>query len=321
MLTPQVTYYRVIDKARLDHNFLRQYFDSQPFQMLFSNLAGGGTRAYLGIVRQLKLPVILPPPPEQRAIAAALGDVDALLAALDAQIAKQRNLKQATMQQLLTGQTRLPGFTGEWKTKTLGDIGTISGSGVDKKIRPGELPVRLVNFMDVYRRNFIESANLDHVVSAAPEQAARCVVRKGDIFFTPSSEMPFDIAASAVAVEDIRDACYSYHVVRLRLIEDWDLCFRAYIFKTQDFLDLAAKTCEGSGVRYVITQAKFRQLTVRCPSDRQEQAAIASVLFDVDSELATLESRRAKTAALKQAMMQVLLTGRIRLVSPGSSHA
>jgi type I restriction enzyme S subunit len=274
----------------------------------------GAGRYKLTKAALLKIPCALPPPPEQRAIAEALSDVDGLLGGLDRLIAKKRDLKQAAMQQLLTGQTRLPGFHGEWVTKELGKLGKISGAGVDKKIRPGEPPVRLVNYMDVYRRKFIYSKDLDHVVSASVEQAARCAVRKGDVFFTPSSEMPFDIAVSAVAMEDILDACYSYHVVRLRLDEDWDLNFRAYAFKTQAFLDQAARTCEGSGVRYVITQGKFRQLTVRYPTDKAEQTAIAEVLTEMDLELAGLEQRREKTRALKQAMMQELLTGRTRLV-------
>ena len=82
----------------------------------------------------------IPAPPttaEQRAIAEALGDVDALIGGLDQLIAKKRDLKQAAMQQLLTGQTRLPGFSGEWEVKRLGDIGDITSAGVDKKSRPG----------------------------------------------------------------------------------------------------------------------------------------------------------------------------------------
>ncbi len=70
----------------------------------------------------------LPPLPEQRAIAAALSDVDALLGGLDRLIAKKRDLKQAAMQQLLTGQTRLPGFHGEWEVKRLGDLFEITCS-------------------------------------------------------------------------------------------------------------------------------------------------------------------------------------------------
>jgi type I restriction enzyme S subunit len=126
--------------------------------------------------------------------------------------------------------------------------------------------------------------------------------------------MPFDIAASAVAMEEIPDAAYSYHVVRLRIEADWDLLFRAYAFKSEDFLKQAARASEGSGVRYVITQGRFRQLTVRFPPNKAEQTAIAEVLTDMDAELAALEQRRAKTRALKQGMMQELLTGRTRLI-------
>jgi type I restriction enzyme S subunit len=92
------------------------------------------------------------------------------------------------------------------------------------------------------------------------------------------------------------------------------LDFRAYAFKTTSFLAQAARMCEGSGVRYVITLRKFRQLTVRYPSEKSEQAAIAAVLCDMDEELRVLEARREKTLLIKQGMMQELLTGRTRLV-------
>src|SRR5262249_35108776 len=158
---------------------------------------------------------------EQYAIATALSDVDALLGALDQLIAKKRDLKQAAMQQLLTGQTRLPGSHGEWEVKQLGDIGEISSAGVDKKSRPDEIPVRLINYLDVYRKDVIYSKDLNHWVTAPMHQAKRCAVQKGDVFFTPSSETRDDIGISAVAMEDIPDAAYSYHIVRLRLREPW----------------------------------------------------------------------------------------------------
>ena len=85
----------------------------------------------------------LPPPPEQRAIAGALGDVDALIGALDQLIAKKRDLKQAAMQQLLTGQTRLPGFSGEWEVKRLGEI-AFSNNGRRSRHRHRELLERAI---------------------------------------------------------------------------------------------------------------------------------------------------------------------------------
>ena len=251
---------------------------------------------------------------EQRAIAEVLSDVDGLIQSLDALIAKKRAIKQATMQQLLTGKTRLPGFSGEWETKRLGDIGEISGAGVDKKIRPNEIMVRLVNYLDVYRKAFLYSKDLVQEVSAKQDQVRRCSVNKGDIFFTPTSEVRDDIGRSAVAMENISDGVYSYHVVRLRLNTNWDLRFRAYAFDTKDFYDQASLSCEGSGTRYVITLPKFRAITIRFPPTTEEQSAIATILSDMDAEIAALERRRDKTCAIKQGMMQQLLTGRIRLV-------
>jgi len=259
------------------------------------------------------VPLLLPPLPEQRAIAAALSDMDALLAAQDQLIAKKRDIKQAVMQQLLTGKQRLPGFSGEWEVKRLGEIGEIAGAGIDKKIRPNEVSVRLVNYLDVYRKDFITSQDLHHFVTATPIQASRCRVRKGDVFFTPSSEVRDDIAHSAVAMENIPDAVYSYHVIRLRPSDDWDLRFRAYAFKTKRFFDQAHMLCDGSGTRYVISQGKFRAMTVLVPPI-PEQSSIAAVLSDMDAEIDVLQQRRDKTQMLKQGMMQELLTGRTRLV-------
>jgi type I restriction enzyme S subunit len=93
-------------------------------------LATGTTSVAAIYTRDLmNMPFITPPLPEQRAIATALSDVDALLAALDRLLAKQRDLKQAAMQQLLTGQTRLPGFTGKWETKRLGEVAEMGSGG------------------------------------------------------------------------------------------------------------------------------------------------------------------------------------------------
>src|SRR5439155_2547263 len=80
MLTPQVTYYRVADRTRLSNFYLRQFFESSPFQSILMSMSGGGTRSYIGITAQLQLPVLLPPiKAEQEAIAEALSDADALI--------------------------------------------------------------------------------------------------------------------------------------------------------------------------------------------------------------------------------------------------
>ena len=204
-------------------------------------------------------------------------------------------------------------FSGEWETRRLGEIGEISGAGVDKKVNPNEVPVRLVNYLDVYNKTFLYSKDLTHEVSARRDQVRHCAVEKGDIFFTPTSEVPDDIGRSAVAMEEIPDGVYSYHVVRLRLKTDWDLYFRAYAFDTNEFLNQASRECYGSGTRYVISLPKFRAMIVRFPPTVEEQRAIAKVLSDVDGLIGTLDALIAKKRAIKQAAMQQLLTGKTRL--------
>ena len=305
----------MVDTEQVDTEFLHAIVQSDQFFSMASISYGTHMpRTDWGVMRNFT--VMLPQLQEQRAIAEALSDVDGLLNALEALIAKKQAIKQATMQQLLMGRTRLPGFSGVWETKRLGEIGEISGAGVDKKINPNEVPVRLVNYLDVYNKTFLYSKDLTHEVSARLDKVRHCTVEKGDIFFTPSSEVPDDIGGSAVTMEDISDGVYSYHVVRLRLKTDWDLYFRAYIFGTKEFLDQASKQCEGSGTRYVISLPKFRAMTVRFPPDIEEQQAISFILSDMDAEISALEQRRNKTRAIKQGMMQQLLTGRVRLVKP-----
>jgi type I restriction enzyme S subunit len=207
----------------------------------------------------------------------------------------------------------LPGFSGEWEKKKLSEIGEITGSGIDKKSNKDEAKVRLVNYLDVFHRDFIYSKDLNHWVTASTAQLQKCKVKTGDIFFTPSSEMRYDIAVSAVAMEDIDSAGYSYHVIRFRLFEDWDLLFRAYIFKTKFFINQAETVCEGSGKRYVISLTKFREMSIKYPPDVKEQKAISSVLYEVDCEIKALERKLNKYKNIKIGMMQQLLTGKIRI--------
>ena len=126
--------------------------------------------------------------PEQRAIAAALSDVDALLAKLDQLIAKKRDLKQAAMQQLLTGQTRLPGFSGEWEVKRLGDIGEMLNRRTlvraDKFVRRG-CNIRALRLSALYRKAFSYSKDLNHWVMHAACSKKFCVP-KAMWFITPN---------------------------------------------------------------------------------------------------------------------------------------
>lgn len=249
---------------------------------------------------------------EQSAIATALSDIDALVAKLDQLIAKKRDLKQATMQQLLTGRTRLPGFSEEWEHINLGDVFSFK-NGLNKAKSFFGYGTPIVNYMDVFKDSKIFCSRVKGLVSVSPLEIRNFDVRKGDVLFTRTSETPEEVGIASVVIDEPNNTVFSGFVLRARPKDNRliDL-FKAYCF-------------QASGVRaQIISKASYttRALTngrilsgvvIPVPSIG-EQTAIAAILSDLDAELSALEARRDKTRALKQAMMQELLTGRIRLV-------
>jgi type I restriction enzyme S subunit len=277
-------------------------------------LATGTTSVAAIYTRDLMdMPFITPPLPEQRAIATALSDVDALLAALDRLIAKQRDLKQAAMQQLLTGQTRLPGFTGKWETKRLGDLGSTYGGLTGKtKAHFGEGSAHYITFMNVMSNVVIDCGTFEQVQVSPTEPQNRAM--KGDLFFNGSSETPEEVAMCAVLLSEVHDVylnsfCFGF---RLREGAEADGLFLAYYLRSREGRELMKSLAQGS-TRYNLSKVALLKSPLRFPS-LPEQTAVAAVLTDMDATLSALEQRRDKTRALKQGMMQELLTGRTRLV-------
>jgi type I restriction enzyme S subunit len=253
--------------------------------------------------------------PEQRAIATALNDVDALLGGLDRLIAKKRDFKQAAMQQLLTGQTRLPGFSGEWEMKRLGDHVTFLRNGVNS--RAELLPegrVRYLHYGDIHAStdSFLSPRALPSLPEAKAAQLDR--LRDGDVIFADASE---DIAGVCKSVElrGVHDTevVSGLHTIAARfdktVIADG---FKGFLQYCPSFATHLRRLAAGTKV-YATNRAHIASVEMRLPSV-VEQTAIATVLSDMDAELAALEARRDKTRDLKQAMMQELLTGRTRLV-------
>lgn len=251
---------------------------------------------------------------EQQNIASALSSIDKLIDDLGRTIQKKQLIREGAMEELLSGKKRLPGFTEEWVEKKICEIGKLTGAGVDKTSNPNEEPVRLLNYLDVYRRNHIANCELHHKVTATPDKIEKCNVKRGDIFFTPSSELPDDIGQSAVAVEDMKGVCYSYHVYRLRpTMENYDADYGAYAFQTEFFFNQVKTQSEGSGKRYVVSLTKFRELSVMLPPSKDEQHAIANILTSMDDEISVLQIEKAKYEQIRSGMMEELLTGKKRL--------
>ena len=246
--------------------------------------------------RDVKL-IEIPCPPqtsEQYAIAEVLSDVDGLLNALEALIAKKRAIKRAVMQQLLTGKTRLPGFSGAWQEMRVGDLFDAKAGGDLVQSRYSNVRDNLYPY-PIYA-NGLEQQGLYGFSNYAEEPAgAITVTARGTLGQAFYREIPF------VAIG------------------------RLLVLKPKVSLD-ARFFCEyiNYGIHFAVESTGVPQLTAPQVSryllpvpPEPEQCAIASVLSDMDTEIAALAQRRDKTRAIKQGMMQQLLTGRVRLVKNG----
>ena len=235
--------------------------------------------------------------------------MDALLAAQDKLIAKKRDIKQAAMQQLLTGKQRLPGFSGEWEVKRLGEIGIfLKGSGVRKdESLSGDLPC--IRYGEIYTQHDDYIKEFHSSISAVVAATAK-LLKKGDLLFAGSGETKEDIG-KCVAFVDALEAYAGGDIVILRP-DNADAMFLGYYLNTTPIAMQKASRGQGDAVVHISANS-LSQIVVAMPKF-EEQTAIAIVLSDMDADLAALEQQRDKTRAVKQGMMQELLTGRIRLV-------
>ena len=252
----------------------------------------------------------LPQPVEQRAVAEALSDVDGLLSALEALIAKKRAIKLAAMQQLVTGKTRLPGFSGRWETTTLGEVADIrNGATPSTQIgaywngpipwcTPTDVTATPGKYLFATARSVTAAGLGSCAVSLLPVGALLLCSRAtiGEIKIATSPVCTNQGFKSLVCKDNVSNEFLYYLLLTLKpqIIE------RAI---GSTFLEI--------GKRDVASI----ELSVPTYS---EQRDIANVLSDMDAEIAAVERRRDKTRTIKQAMMQQLLTGRVRLVEPES---
>ncbi len=231
-------------------------------------------------IKSLTIP--LPPLPEQEAIVQVLSDMDALITALDRLIVKKRNIKQGAMQQLLTGQKRLPGFTGKWETKKLGDVSPLQ-RGFDlpnKELKKGDYPV-------VYSNGIINNHDTYKVKSPGVVTGRSGTI--GKVTFVEKNYWPHNTTL-------------------------WVTDFKGNIPKYIYFLYIYVKLeryATGSGVP-TLNRNDVHSFQIPLPP-LLEQEAIAQVLSDMDAELEALEKKRDKYKAVKNGMMHQLLTGKTRL--------
>jgi type I restriction enzyme S subunit len=270
--------------------------------------------------------LLLPPLSEQRAIAAALNDVDALIGALDRLIAKKRDLKQAAMQQLLTGQTRLPGFSSRAGTKQT-DVGALPGdwslAPLKSVLSRGRLGGNYPNHnrenafplmkMGNVARGYFDVRRTEYVAAnVVPDPKDR--LRFGDVIFNTRNTLDL-VGKVAIWRNEIPVAYYNSNLMRLEFNPEL-VCsneYANYALNAESSVGRLRSLATGTTSVAAIYGRDLAKMPFIVPP-LAEQLAIASVLSNMDAELVALAAQHEKTRLLKQGMMQELLTGRIRLV-------
>lgn len=268
-----------------------------------SQLAQGDAIVHISSEAIKSIEIPLPDYSEQKTIATALSDIDALIDNLKKLIAKKKAIKQGAMQELLTGERRLPGFNGQWVDLVLGEKGSLSKESINPQ-------------------NYASTLFWEYSMPAF------------DIGKTPVKTYGVDMHSNRISIQgtvllfnklNVRQkriwlvkACANNSVCSSEFLpycsESIDLRLLAHILSTEkttnDFIGMSTGT---SNSQKRITPNNFLEYSVYMPKDVAEQSAIADVLDDMDGEIEQLEKNLSKYKNIKSGMMSELLTGRIRL--------
>ena len=287
-----------VDQKRVIPAFISYYLNSNPGRSRLSLIETGTTMKHLNVGDMLQFLVPLPPTKaEQEAIAEALSDADALIESLEQLLINKRRVKQGAMQELLTGRKRLPGFRGEWEVKRLGSVlrfqvGFPFSSAYFNEAGQG---IRVVKNRDL--------KSDDSVFHYSGKYEEGFMVKDGDVLVGMDGNFLPCLWAKGAALLNQR-------VGRIVPLGGLDRVFAFYylIESLKEIEDATSSTT----VKH-LSHGDIEDIEKPLPVV-EEQTAIATILSDMDAEIAVLGEKLAKARAIKQGMMQELLTGRIRLV-------
>lgn len=330
IISTTATYYRC-DSDRLSNLYLKSAFESCYFKSQYSMVMSQSTRNQVPITAQRKLIIAVPPLPEQTKIADALSDIEGLIVSLEKLIEKKRDIKTATMQQLLTGKKRLPGFgdgkgtkqseLGEipedWDVRKYGDtfafLSTANNSRADlyedgdvEYIHYGDIHTKLHFNLDLERQTL---PKIDRNKLRNP-----AFIADGDIVMADASE-DYEGIGKSIEISNVgtRRVVSGLHTFLLRDTERrYANGFRGYLHSIPAIKRAFDTLATGLKV-YGLSKNSLKSVSIPVPPF-DEQVEIVKVISCMDDELHLLEEKLSKAKAIKQGMMQELLTGRTRLV-------
>lgn len=285
-INPQLV---ILRSKSIDPSFFAYLLAFEPIQRQIRGAIGSGAVRSMSQAQIARIELRAPGDSgEQRSIAQALSDADALIESLEQLIEKKGLIKQSAMEDLLTGKRRLPGFEGEWISQMLGALASVEkGKQLPAPFESATGPHAHLNG-GMNPSGYSLEANAPGNTIAISEGGNSCG-------FVQLVREPFWCGGH----------CYQ---VRPKIVDNHFL-FHALKQKEREIMGLRV----GSGLPNV-QKSSLTSLQLRLPSNAEEQEAVASVLSAIDAEIDVLEVRQAKARQIKQGMTQELLAGRIRLV-------
>lgn len=313
---PKATFDNNINRIRLkkscDPRFVAAFMSYGLGKRRIRSLAAGSTSVAAIYWRDLsRLRLLVPPLAEQRKIADILSTWDKAIETTEKLLANAEAQKRALMQQMLAGKRRLSGFEGEWETISLGELGETYGGLTGKSKEDFGSGAPYITYMMVFGNSAIDMTKVDLVTIGSKEAQYR--VKKGDIFFTTSSETPDEVGMSSVLLEDpgecyLNSFCFGYRLHKTAsLIPE----FARYLLRGQTFRRDIRKLAQGA-TRYNLSKRELMKLQIKLPP-ADEQQEIAKVLDNATDAVEGLKQQLARLAAEKRALMQQLLTGKRRV--------
>lgn len=294
-------------KANSTNTFLE--FQVYNAVKIILTLSAGSTFPNIDSKSLKNIEIPLPPLAEQKAIAHALSDVDNLITAIDQLIIKKRNIKQGTMQELLTGKKRLPGFSGKWEVKKLGECLTKNpeyGINAPAVAYSDNLPVyiRITDISQDGRFLPDKKVSVNHILST------NYLLEIDDLVLARTGA---STGKSYLYNTEDGELTFAGFLIRVKVnIQKLNPQYLKGFLNTKPYWNWVNMMSMRSG-QPGINGKEYSQLQIPLPP-LPEQKAIAEILTDIDKEIEALEKKRDKYKALKQGMMQELLTGKTRII-------
>ena len=297
---------------KYDFRWLNYLLNQYRYKNAIHAVATGTSNSMKNISKERLLEIRIPRPSieEQKFIVEAISDIETLIYDLEKLIKKKRNIFTGTMQSLLSGKIRISDSL--WEKYVIGDIGDFySGLTGKSKDDFGKGNARYITFLNVLNNTVIDISKLESV--QVNEDEYQNEVLKGDLFFNTSSETPEEVGMCAVLMDSIRNTYLNSFCFGFRLkTKKVHALFFSYYFNSQEGRKIMRVLAQGA-TRFNLSKDYFSQTEIELPP-YEDQVEIAPTLADMEGDILSLEKKCLKYKAMKQGMMEELLTGKVRLV-------